>query len=230
MGKVGIFIVGGMKCGTTSLFNYLIHHNHIAGGMKKEPFYFSTNYKGDDSYTGYEKQYNNRFNVDASTNYLVYHVTAERIYKYNSSAKIIILCREPIRRCWSHWCHNKRVRGRDRRTLLQAIKDKETDLTYKAYKTIGLYKKHLDWWYSIWPKKQICVVKSEDLFCEPDNLTGQIFDFLEIDKPEKINYKNWSPKQSSGQMPDDCVDVLCEYYKIPNKELNDSYGISWGYQ
>jgi hypothetical protein len=39
-------IIGAMKCGTTSLFNYLCSHPRIIGSVPKEIFYFSGHTEG----------------------------------------------------------------------------------------------------------------------------------------------------------------------------------------
>ncbi len=38
-------IIGGQKCGTTSLYDFLIHHPGVIPATKKEIFYFSNNYE-----------------------------------------------------------------------------------------------------------------------------------------------------------------------------------------
>jgi hypothetical protein len=111
--KIDIFIVGGQKCGTTALHNFLSKHRNIKSGTQKEIDFFSYSKlydKGFDYYHSlyktniYEKLFLNKKFIDASPSYLadcIPEKTVKRIYNYNKNAYIIILVRNPIERAFS---------------------------------------------------------------------------------------------------------------------------------
>lgn len=113
--KVDLFIVGGQKCGTTALHEFLSMHPSIVGCQPKEPDYFcseSKMAKGEAFYHSFFKHkpafswLRNFHYLDASPTYagrMVYERTAERILKYNPKAKIIFLLRNPVYRAYSAW-------------------------------------------------------------------------------------------------------------------------------
>jgi len=102
------FLIGAMKSGTTSLYQYLSYHSLIKGPTIKEPCYYSYNYsKGLFWYLSkfplrwpYGK---NRLFFDPSPVYLHDPLAPERICKDYPDAKLIIILRDPIERAISHY-------------------------------------------------------------------------------------------------------------------------------
>jgi hypothetical protein len=111
--RVGIFIIGAQKCGTTSLFNYIKKHPKIYGSEPKEVDYFSydINYsKGDDWYHRHFRQGINLHNsLDASVEYMYIKNSASRLYDYNSNARIIAVLRNPVYRAYSAYNMYRRL-------------------------------------------------------------------------------------------------------------------------
>ena len=105
--KVGLFILGAQKCGTTSLHFYLNQHPQLLGSQPKETDFFSF----DGLYENGNKWYHKCFDLslkpnwflkfDSSTEYLYIPYCAERIKKYNPNSKFIIITRDPIKRAIS---------------------------------------------------------------------------------------------------------------------------------
>ncbi|HRN40607.1 MAG TPA: sulfotransferase [Vicingus sp.] len=110
--KVNLFIIGAQKCGTSTLFDNLIKHKKIIGGVKEKNF-FSHPYlflKGLDWYYSlfhskkiYFDILSKNYYVDASPSYLPSKEVAKRIHSYNPNAKIIVMMRNPIDRAFSAW-------------------------------------------------------------------------------------------------------------------------------
>lgn len=102
--KPDFFIVGGPKCGTTSLQEYLAAHRHIFMCTPKEPCYFDkdipypTSPRDD---TEYLKLFNDATEEhlavgEASTNYLYSKVAVGNILEFNPDACFIVMVRNPI--------------------------------------------------------------------------------------------------------------------------------------
>lgn len=118
------FIVGVAKGGTTSLYTYLKQHPQIYMSPMKEPHYFSqvgARY-GKQNFVDVvsnEAEYLTLFRGagghpavgEASTSYLGFEDTAEKIYERLPEARIIILLRDPIDRAYSHYLMDVRQRG-----------------------------------------------------------------------------------------------------------------------
>ena len=118
-------IVGGQKCGTTSMHNWLDQHPHICMSSHKEPKFFEIDYHM--GATWYEESYYTsgyNFNGEARVQNILVKYVPERIKLYNPNTKIVIMLRNPVDRFISAWNHFKVMRpGREIRTLEQAINE-----------------------------------------------------------------------------------------------------------
>lgn len=106
-------IIGAMKGGTTTLFDHLARHPHIAGSRPKEPGFFAF----DDLYTRGRGWYEGLFAfdpavhkiaLDASTDYAKHPHCGDvpaRIKAYGGEFRLIYSLRNPLRRIESHALH-----------------------------------------------------------------------------------------------------------------------------
>jgi hypothetical protein len=102
--KPNLFLVGGPKCGTTSLQEYLAAHPQIFMCTPKEPCYFDKDLPWPDSPRS-ETEYMRLFEPangghlivgEASTNYLYSQVAVRNILGFNPEARFIAMVRNPI--------------------------------------------------------------------------------------------------------------------------------------
>lgn len=120
--KVSFFIIGAQKCGTSALHKFLTQHPQILGGKQKEIDFFSYENEYKKGLKYYHKNFKNsllqtllkkQFYLDSSPSYLLDqepNITCERLYNYNSKAKLIVLIRNPIDRAFSAYqMYKKRV-------------------------------------------------------------------------------------------------------------------------
>ena len=126
-------IIGYHKCGTTSLYNYLIQHPNIAQAGRKEIQYFSMSYwRGINWYKSYfptiftkkkvEKKTNTKFITgEASAQYIYHPYSLERIKKTLPDVKLILLLRNPIDRAFSHYKHLKDIDAEKIETFEEVI-------------------------------------------------------------------------------------------------------------
>jgi len=123
-------LVGAMKSGTTSLYNYLNEHPQIYMPRIKEPKFFTSsallkkenfnnkflrpNAHGPiNNFEDYKSLYSNINNEiaigETSPQYLfTYETTIPLIKKYLGDLKIILILRNPINRAYSAYKHNRR--------------------------------------------------------------------------------------------------------------------------
>jgi hypothetical protein len=106
------FIIGAMKTGSTTLYDYLQGHANIALCSPKEPGFFSRDERflnGEKWYASlFEKKGDDCLYGDASTCYsrnLTYPNTIKRIHQHNPRAKFIYVVRDPVQRAISHYKH-----------------------------------------------------------------------------------------------------------------------------
>ena len=107
-------IIGSMKSGTTSLYDYLVTHPEIARCKVKEPrFFASPRYrKGRRSYEKFWQDYDperHAYALEASSHYTkraLHPNTAERIGSFGAQFKFLYIVRDPVDRIESHIAHS----------------------------------------------------------------------------------------------------------------------------
>ncbi len=108
-----LIIIGSMKSGTTSLFNYLERHPAICGSHIKEPCYFSQRpHRGErvdlNEYGKLWPDYDpgqHRYCMEASTEYTRapgFGFVAKEIHQSGLRPKLVYLMRHPVKRIESH--------------------------------------------------------------------------------------------------------------------------------
>ena len=216
MNTPNLFIVGAAKAGTTSLYSYLLAHPEVFLSAKKETNYFSWQdildqnlYYQTENITTAES-YQSLFSPvagqkiigEVSPSYLFYPKVAERLYKFNPDAKIIILLRDPVARAVSHYSMDKRL-GYVNLQLEDIIHDKNQShkmkLHYQQYIDLGMYTNQVRRYLDIFPQGQIRIFEFDQLKKHPKIMMNQISDFLDIDSQyeypiEVVHNPNISPR------------------------------------
>jgi hypothetical protein len=215
---VDFLIIGAQKCGTTSLYNYLIQHPQIVPARTKEVHFFDLNFnKGiewyQDQFHPFERQ-NNLISGEASPYYIFHPLVAERVQQILPKVKIIILLRNPVDRAISHYYHEVRL-GVEEKEIEQAIGSEPTRIAGETEKLIqnpnhysfnhqhytyisrGKYIDQIKNWLNHFPKQQILILKSEDLYNHPPAILKQVCNFLQIPPYQLPNHD----KYNAGQYP-----------------------------
>jgi hypothetical protein len=131
MARPNLFIVGAPKCGTTSLAAYLRTHPDIFVSNPKEPHFFAVdlprphprNFIYDENkylelFSGSDKR---TVRCEASTWYLYTPGAADRIKRFSSDARIIIMVRHPVDMMFSLYSHRKYAGDEDAPTFEEAV-------------------------------------------------------------------------------------------------------------
>ncbi len=201
--KVNFFMVGAAKCGTTSMFRYLLQHPDVTWGEIKEPEFFSTKYvnlphKGpkakefDEVRTyrieDYEFLYRNvgaeKIIGDASTTYIYHEQCADDIKKYNPDAKILIMLRNPAVRAFSAYMHMKRDQC-EKESFLDVYNqsNERVKMNYVGlfdYAGRSLYADRVEHYINIFGKDKVKVIVLEEFEKDKDKVMDELCDFLEI--------------------------------------------------
>ena len=156
-------IIGAQKCGTSSLHNYLTQHPGVIAPLRKEVHYF------DDNYRRGERWYRAHFgraggpgiNLDSSPYYLFHPLAAQRAHQLLPDARLIVMLRDPVRRAYSHYWHERDKRreslsfadaldaeplriARDAQRLAQGEIDSSPDHRRYSYLARGRYAEQLE--------------------------------------------------------------------------------------
>jgi len=221
-------IIGGQRCGTSSLYYYLTEQHCISSAATKEVHFF------DDFFANGIKWYRAQFPTRAykyyvegmrhhsfltgeASPYYIFHPHApRRISAVLPHIKLIALIRNPIDRAYSqHWLE---VKGRyETLSFEEAMKCEQdriagerekmvNDENYHSFKhrrytylTRGIYIDQIEYWLNYFPREQFLFLKTEDLYSNPASIVKQTLEFLGVPGSE--------------------IDTNKEYkkYKVPSK-------------
>jgi len=226
--KVDFFIVGAPKSGTTSLYYYLQEHPDICMSSNKEPNFFSNNeikkqalYYNKKCITSneeYEKLFLNRTKSqvtgESSVSYLFYPNVAQRLYKYNPNARIIILLRNPAERAFSHYlmdCRLGLINLSFKDILFKRKKHPNLNLYYQQYIELGMYCHQVNRYYDIFKKSNILIINTDDFNKATLETIRDVYRFLNVNQ-------NFEPKIGMHHN---------KYLEANNAVLNKIYSISF---
>lgn len=238
-------IIGGHRCGTTSLYKYLVESNICRPGLCKEPGYFS-NRKGR-TLKWYENGLMSNGNqygvIDATVAYLFTESTPKDVYNYNKNIKPIALLRNPVDRTWSaYWQYPLKNLVEAPLTItydkLMDIKNvadyrKKIMLELSGVPSMpddrmllhnGMYIYGLDRWIRYFP--DMLIIKSEDMFKNPFKIFMQVVEYLGVDDYTiPVFKKHYSC--SKGTQPEDIAQLLQNYFEPYNNELYERYNVKF---
>lgn len=174
------FIIGGMKCGTTSLFEILSQHPQICPAKQKEPDYFvkESNDKAREDYLALW-DWNADRHVVALESSVAYtkapYISGvpERIYQSGlGTYRFIYMLRDPIKRIESQVRHG--LFAGWGKSLDAGIPEDAID--FSRYTT------QLDNYLKYFAKSDIILVTLEEFKLEPHAVLAKLCKFLEIDQ------------------------------------------------
>jgi hypothetical protein len=198
-----LIVIGGLKCGTTSLHHYLNLHPQVAMSRPKELNFFVEELNwplGADWYTGH-------FSPSAPvrgetsphyTNRPRFEGVAERMRSLLSDdARLIYMVRHPIDRALSHYLHNVGG-GYEQRPLEEALGDERS-----AYVQRSRYFFQLEPYLAKFAADRILVISREELGREREGTMRATFEFAGVDhefsSPEfEREWETGSAKGSGG--------------------------------
>jgi hypothetical protein len=211
---VNFIVCGTQKGGTTALDTYLRSHPQICMGNKKEIHFFDNEQFFTTPQPPYE-QYHAEFTKlpahklvgEATPIYMYWRDSMRRIWEYNPDIKLIVLLRNPIERAYSHW-NMERSRNADAYSFWEAITNEERrcrevlPFQHRVYSYIdrGFYVDQIRRIWHYFDRKNVLILKSEDLQNEPQNTLNHICNFLEVDPLKNIEHKTTHATPYSSQM------------------------------
>lgn len=193
------FIVGAVKCGTTTLYAMLKRHPQVFLPAMKEPHYFMDplpvgmvtkleRVAGDRE--GYRRLYQGAEGFqavgDASPYYLWDANAAARIHETCPDARIIIILRDPVVRAHSQFLMDPLSGLYSKCTFFELLQRDVQQKTHQwgapgLYVELGLYHEQVRRYIELFGRDRVLVLLFDNLMKDPRSLYTSIAKYLEVD-------------------------------------------------
>ncbi len=247
--KPSFLIIGVAKCGTSSLYDYMIQHPQILPAVMKEPSKLSHKWKKIDHYLDYYSSLfpllpqSERFQTgEASTSYFVSEQAAQIISSYFSDSKLIIILRNPVKRYISQYQFNLK-KGIGKQSLqktidsdlkkIESMKDSSELLSVlerTRFLKLGMYVYFIKRWMSLLPREQFLILRMEDLAENPNSVMKQVFNFLDVPNYQDIQYLRKNQGTYSAQIDENLLSRLYDFYRPHNQKLEEFLGRKFNWE
>jgi hypothetical protein len=249
-------IIGAQRSGTTFLYNNLARQSCIAPALTKEVHFFDVRFeKGARWYRAYfplrmraaaERIRRRPYLTGEASPYYLFHLhVPSRVASILPDIKLIALLRNPVDRAYSHYQHERR-RGFETLSFEEAIAQESAriepeiermlmDEQYNSYNhqhysylARGIYVDQLERWMRVFPREQLLILISEQLYAEPAATVAQVMRFLGAPAWARIAHRRHSapayPRLDAAMR-----ERLAEYFKQHNCRLSDFLGrrVDW---
>jgi hypothetical protein len=248
----GFIVIGGQRCGTTSIFKALADHPQVLRPpVEKGTDYYSMHhirgldwYRGNFPLTSTAKLRGPRngpiVTFEACTYYMFHPFAIERLAKDYPDIKLVAMLRDPVERAFSAYKHEV-ARGYESepdflRALqledgrLEGVADQLRDPAHDsfvhrhhAYRHRGQYAEQLARVYEHYPREQVHVMESEAFFDDPTGEYRALIDFLCLERWQPATFESHNARPSKP-MPSDAHEYLAEHFHPLDAELADLLG------
>jgi hypothetical protein len=243
----GAVILGAQKSGTSSLHNYLVQQPGVIEPLRKEVHYFDVNFgRGESWYRAHFGRIGEPgLNIDSSPYYLFHPAVPRRMRALLPDAKLIVLLRNPVRRAYSHYWH-ERDKGREKLEFEAAIaaeagrlgdaQQRLADGTLErsfahqhfSYLARGRYAEQLEAWFDVYPRGQFLIQRFEDLAKEPLAILNQTLGFLGLPPAAAVDLEARNTRRYPP-MADAVAAQLRDYFEPHNRRLEGLLGRAMGW-
>jgi hypothetical protein len=208
-----LIIIGGLKCGTTSIHHYLGLHPEIRMSKPKELNFFVEELNWDLGLDWYASRFDNRVAVRGEssphyTNLPRFQGVAERIHEHCPNARLIYMVRDPIKRILSHWVHATGA-GYETREMVATLSEPDS-----SYINRSLYWMQLQPYLEHFDRTQIEIFTQEELQREREATMRKAFAFAGVDdgfRSEKFD-REW---EKSAAKQGDKYQLMEKLIKLP---------------
>lgn len=210
-------LIGGSKCGTTTLYNYLISHPQIAKPLVKEIHFFSAKHnKGLNWYRMFfPLKTTKKLVFEASTGYLTDEYSPVNISHDIGAARFLVLLREPLAKAVSLW------------NQMSGIEDHYQFLKspyLNHYLQQAEYHRFIKNWFEWFAPTRFHFIKSEELFKTPNIVFQKVCKFLYI---KEVDIEERKDNFAGSIITKEIQEALGGYFTETKKEVEKLTGIKW---
>ena len=211
-----LFIIGAVKCGTTSLHNWLGEHPQVFMSPVKEPNFFAPDLQVDAHnralrYGSDFEKYLELFSEagdaqrigESSVRYLASREAPHLIQTVQPHPWIVVSLRNPVDMMHSLYLHRRARGNEDQATFEDALAaDQNGRVSPRAgantrpliaYIDLATYSEQLRLWFEVFGRERVHVIIFEDLVADPRAVYRGLLEFLDIDQgfqPETFRAHN----------------------------------------
>jgi len=235
-------IIGTQKGGTTSLQAYLEKHPQVLGCIKKEVYFWSVLFfRGLDWYLAHFPHLSPGANFrtgEATPHYLETAEVPGRLWEVLPKTKIVVLLRNPIDRALSHYHHWLRFKWEKRSfeaaiaSELELLSD-PVNLSCEPSAAVrdsqkflwrGLYFQFLQNWLSVFPREQLLILRSEDLYENPQPIYDRVLEFLELPAYQLDEFRRHNPGNYTADRDGAIYSQMGDFFRPHNHKLEQLLG------
>jgi hypothetical protein len=233
------FVVGGtMKGGTSALHAFLEQHPEICMASGKETHFFDTDEHfrpgARPDYDLYHRHFapgpHTRVLGDATPIYLYWQPVSVRVMEYNSRTKWVLLLRQPVERAYSHW-NMLRQNGQEPLSFADAVEQDALRWSGQpgqcrvfSYLDRGFYARQLRRLFHVVPRRQVLVLRTEELRCDHHATLQRIFTFLGVDPGVRIEPATIHQRSYEAPLPTDLKRELTKRFIDDIRDLEGLLG------
>jgi hypothetical protein len=252
-----LIVIGAQKAGSGSLYTYLEANPATAAAFNREVHYFDLNFHRDLRwYRAHfptqdeldrirERAGGHAVTYEKSPYYMAHPLVPFRIRGLLPGVKLIALLRNPVDRAASHHNHET-ARRFETRDLAEAL-DRELergdidharmlseplyqsfDHQHLGYLARGRYAEQLETWFSVFPRDQMLILDSANLFRDPPAAMSRICEFLELPTQVLEHYETVGGR-SYRRMDAEIEERLRTYFAPHNERLWELLGEDFGW-
>lgn len=214
-------VIGTMRGGTSSLYKYLSGHPDVAPPLRKEVEYFTRYFERGPAWYRRHFPLRLRGRVheglhhralrtfEATPYYLLDPRAPSRAQAQLPDARLVVLLRDPVDRAYSHYQHAVRL-GFEQLSFAEAVESEDARLAPElsrlsadddyssrvhhrfSYLARGDYAAQLNRWLDHYPRNQLLLVESSDLYAQPARTYGTVLEFLGLAPWQPATFGNHS--------------------------------------
>jgi hypothetical protein len=243
-----LLVIGVQRGGTSSLYRYLGAHPQVAPSVRKEVEFFTRRYtEGMGWYLAhFPLRRRGTITFEADPYYMFHPLAAERAAALVPNARLVVMLRDPVKRAFSQWQHNRRlgVEPLDFAGALEAEPERlageeeriMADPGYDpwnhnmlSYAARGRYAAQLRNWLQHFPQDRLLVIRSEDFYADTPANFDRVVSFLHLDPWRPPEFANWSYSRGGGpaqeKIDPGVAAALAESFAGYNHELETMLGL-----
>lgn len=207
------FIVGGPKCGTTALYEYLRRHPEVFLPHRKEPNYFgrrtlTARRPTRETYLAlFEDAGDARFLGEASPLTMIHETAAAEIHAMNPEAKIIAMVRDPVAAMYAMFTQCLLNSDEDCFDFAEALEAEPArlrgerlpavcgDTSRILYRKCATFSPQIERFFKVFGRENVHVVVFDDFAADTAAAFSAVLEFLGAAPHELTEYERINPAQ-----------------------------------